>query len=249
MSSLRGKNVLITGGTTGIGFETARAFLAASANVIVTGANPERVASAERSLGANCAGIVSDNASPAASRELSKACEARFGHLDVLVANAGVCKASNIHDVTEAAFDHEMDINFKGTLFLIQACLPLLRPGSVILMTTSVNDVKGIPGQLVYSATKAAMRSMVRTLAAELAPRKIRVNGVAPGPIDTPIFDKALPIPEEAAAMKALEAKFGVMDRIGKPEEVAAAFVFLAGERAGFITGIDLPVAGGWGDV
>jgi NAD(P)-dependent dehydrogenase (short-subunit alcohol dehydrogenase family) len=93
------------------------------------------------------------------------------------------------------------------------------------------------------------MRSMVRTLAAELAPRKIRVNGVAPGPIDTPIFDKALPIPEEAAAMKALEAKFGVMDRIGKPEEVAAAFVFLAGERAGFITGIDLPVAGGWGDV
>lgn len=249
MGEFTDKKVLVTGGTTGIGFATARAFLEGGADVLITGANAERVKSAAERLGPRCDGLVADNAQVAGGRAAATACEARFGRLDVLVANAGVCLTSHIDSLDEAGFDREMATNFKGTFFLIQACLPLLGPGACILVTTSINDVKGFPGQVVYSATKAALRSMVRTLAAELAPKKIRVNGVAPGPIDTPIYGKISPDSALVDSIKSAEVQSTVMKRLGRPEEIADAFLFLASERASYITGIDLRVDSGWADI
>lgn len=240
---------LVTGGTTGIGFATAEAFLKEGATVIITGANEERLKQAKTRLGERCHAFAADNARPEASKALAEFCRDQFGRVDVLIANAGICLGSNISAVTEAEYDREMDINLKGTLFLIQHCLPLIPRGGAIAITTSGNDDQGIPGQLVYSATKAALRSVVRTLAAELAPRGIRVNGVAPGPIDTPIFDKAVPDPRAAQAMREFEAGLPALKRLGRPSEVADAFVYLSGQKASFITGANLRVDGGWVDI
>ncbi len=241
--------VVVTGGTTGIGFATAEAFLKEGASVIITGASKERLKQASARLGEGCHAFLADNARPEASKTLAEFCRTRFGRIDVLIANAGICLGSKIADVTEAEYDREMDINLKGTLFLIQYCLPLIPHGGAIAITTSGNDDQGIPGQLIYSATKAALRSVVRTLAAELAPRAIRVNGVAPGPIDTPIFDKALPDPKAAKAMREFEAGLPALKRLGRPSEVADAFVYLSGQKASFITGANLRVDGGWVDI
>lgn len=243
------KIVLVTGGTTGIGFATARSFLAEGATVVITGANADRLEAARAQLGQNCHAFRADNALPADSQKLADHCRKLFGRIDVLIANAGICLGSEILSVTESAYDREMGINLKGTLFLIQHCVPLMPRGSAISITTSGNDDQGIAGQLVYSATKAALRSIVRTLAAELAPSGIRVNGVAPGPIDTPIFDKAFPDREAAERMRVFEAGLPALKRLGRPEEVADAFVYLSGQKASFITGANLRVDGGWVDI
>ncbi len=249
MTQDAGRIVLVSGATTGIGFATAEAFLQEGATVIITGANDARLTRAKTELGERCHAFLADNARLEASKALADFCRDRFGRIDVLIANAGICLGSTIVDVTEAEYDREMDINLKGTLFLIQHCVPLIPSGGAIAITTSGNDDQGIPGQLVYSATKAALRSVVRTLAAELAPRGIRVNGVAPGPIDTPIFDKALPDPKAAQAMREFEAGLPALKRLGRPSEVADAFVYLAGRKASFITGANLRVDGGWVDI
>jgi NAD(P)-dependent dehydrogenase (short-subunit alcohol dehydrogenase family) len=249
MDEFTGRNVLVTGGTTGIGFATAKLFIERGANVLITGLSPDRVERATTQLGSRCRGIVADNSSIGDSQNLADSCRQAFDALDVVVANAGVTYISKLDSLDEEAFDREMSINFKGTVFLIKACLPLIREGGCILTTTSVNDVKGFTGMLVYSATKAALRSMVRTLAVELAPRKIRVNAVAPGPIDTPIFAKLAEDPREVEKLKSDESGAVLMRRMGRAEEIAAAFVFLAGPQAGFITGANLRVDGGWADI
>jgi NAD(P)-dependent dehydrogenase (short-subunit alcohol dehydrogenase family) len=243
------KTILVTGATTGIGFATANSFALRGARVLITGSDAQRVQGALERLGTNCDGIAADYVQHGTAGAIASFCRERAGSLDVMVLNAGICLTNHIESLDEAEFDREMSVNFRGAILTVSACLPLMKSGGSILFTTSVNDVIGVPGQLVYSASKAALRSAVRTLTAELAPRGIRVNAVAPGPIETPIFDKLAPNPEAAAKAKANEANLTVAQRIGQPEEIAAAFLFLAGADASYIRGVDLRVDGGWGDI
>jgi NAD(P)-dependent dehydrogenase (short-subunit alcohol dehydrogenase family) len=247
--SLAGKHALVTGGTTGIGYAIAAELIGAGARVMVTGQDSERVRAAAAKLGPKAIGQVADNRSVPDIERLADRVKSTFGTLDILVANAGVTWAAKIEDVTERDFDGQWGINFKGNFFVIQKCLPLMPKGASIVMTSSCNDVKGFPTMAVYSATKAAIRSLVRTLAVELAERKIRVNSVAPGPIDTPIYEKIGLSPGETEKMRQDEAGATIMKRIGQPAEIGRAALFLASDAASYITGANLRVDGGWSDV
>lgn len=247
--SLDSKSALVTGGTTGIGFASAQALIEAGARVMVSGQDEGRLRAAVAKLGPRATGVVADNKSVADIDRLAGRVREAFGTLDVLVANAGVTWAARIEDVTETDFDAQMAINFKGNFFAIQKCLPLIPRGGSIVMTSSCNDAKGFVTMAVYSATKAAVRSLVRTLAVELADRGIRVNSVAPGPIDTPIYEKIGLSPDDTEKMRRDEANATTMKRIGRPEEIGRAVLFLASDAASYVTGANLRVDGGWTDV
>lgn len=246
---LTGKTALVTGGTTGIGFATAQALLAAGAMVIVTGQNPDRVEAAAGRLGPKATGIVADNRSMADIARLAEAVRQRCGSLSILVPNAGVTWAGPLEAVTEDEFDGQFAINLKGNFFIVQNCLPFMKPGSSIVMLASAYDAKGVATMGIYSATKAAIRSLVRTLATELAPRGIRVNSVAPGPIDTPIYEKIGLSPADTEKLRTDEANITLLKRMGAPEEVGRAIAFLASDAASYITGANLRVDGGWTDI
>jgi NAD(P)-dependent dehydrogenase (short-subunit alcohol dehydrogenase family) len=247
--ALQDRTALVTGGTTGIGHAVAKDLIEAGARVLITGQDAGRVASAAAALGPRAAGFAADSRSVAACDLLAEHARALFGHLDILVANAGVTWMGRIEEVSESSFDGQMAINFKGAFFTVQKCLPLLRTGASIVMTASCLDEKGIPGVGVYSASKAAVRSLVRTLAAELADRGIRVNSVAPGPIDTPIYDKLSADPGQAERYRREEAGATLMKRMGNPAEVARVVTFLASDAASFMTGANVRVDGGWTDI
>jgi NAD(P)-dependent dehydrogenase (short-subunit alcohol dehydrogenase family) len=247
--SLAGKRAVVTGATTGIGFAVAKALIRAGGRVLITGQNAERVATANRELGANAIGVVADCRSLADIRQAMRRAQETLGQVDVLVANAGVTWPSKIEDVSESSFDDQMAINVRGVFFSIQQCLPLMTTGGSIVMTSSCMDAKGYPEMAVYSASKAAVRSLVRSLAAELADRRIRVNSVAPGPIDTPIFDKLASSRAVADKARRDEANETAMKRLGSADEVANAVLFLAGDQASYVTGANLRVDGGWTDL
>jgi NAD(P)-dependent dehydrogenase (short-subunit alcohol dehydrogenase family) len=246
---MSGKCALVTGGTTGIGYGIAETLIAAGARVIVTGQDQARVAAAAKQLGPEAIGEVADNRSGADIARLAQRAKEHFGRLDALIANAGVTWTAKIEDVTEADFDAQMAINLKGNFFVIQKCLPLIPRGGSIVMTSSANDAKGFAGMAVYSASKAAIRSLVRTLAIELADRGIRVNSVAPGPIDTPIYEKIGLSEAETEQLRRDEANLTTMKRMGKAVEVGRAVAFLASDAASYITGANLRVDGGWADI
>ncbi|MGH6880297.1 SDR family NAD(P)-dependent oxidoreductase [Hypericibacter sp.] len=246
---LAGKHALVTGGTTGIGFAAAKALAEAGARVMITGQNADRVRNAASQLGPHALGVVADNRSVDAIARVAAQARDVFGKLDILVANAGVTWSAPIEQVSEADFDAQMAINFRGSFFAVQKCLPLMGRGGSIVMTSSCLDAKGIPGMAVYSASKAAVRSLVRTLAAELAARGIRVNSVAPGPIDTPIYDKLGLSPADADKVRNEEAQATIMKRLGAPSEVGQAILFLASDAASYVTGANLRVDGGWTDI
>ena len=247
--SMAGKHALVTGGTTGIGYAIAEALAGAGARVMITGQDAARVKAAAAKLGSQAIGIVADNRSINAIEALAAEAKARLGRIDVLAANAGVTWTAKIEDVTETDYDGQWGINFKGNYFVIQKCLPLMPRGSAIVMTSSGNDAMGFDSMSVYSATKAAIRSLVRSLAVELAPRGIRVNSVAPGPIDTPIYEKIGLSPDATEQLRKDEAGLTVLKRMGKPEEVGRAALFLASDAASYITGANLRVDGGWADI
>lgn len=240
---------LITGGTTGIGFTTAKFLLDQGAQVVVTGRNAKALAQAQAELGPRAQVIASDAADEADVKRLFAQIKEQYGRLDVLFLNAGIAKFGGLEQASLAEFDEMWRINIRGPWLAIREALPLLKPGASIVVNTSVVDVKGMAGTSAYSATKAALRSLVRTAAAELAPKKIRVNAVSPGPIETPIFEKAGMPPAAVEGFLASVTPQIPLGRVGRSEEVAAAALFLASGAASFITGSELAVDGGLAQV
>ena len=247
MSKLRGKVVLVTGGSNGIGFATAKRFVEEGAFVFVTGRRRAELDAAVKSLGANAVGVQGDVANLVDLDRLFGVVREKKGHLDVLFANAGVASMGVFGTVTEEHFDREFDINVKGTFFTVQKALPLLRDGASVILNASVVASKGNPAVSVYSATKAALRSFARTWTTDLKARKIRVNVVSPGPIDTDGL-RGL----RGATSEQLSAGIGAavpLGRLGQPDEIAKAVVFLASDDSSFVTGTELFVDGGFAQV
>jgi NAD(P)-dependent dehydrogenase (short-subunit alcohol dehydrogenase family) len=245
MGRLKGKIALITGGTSGIGFATAQLFQKEGAQVIVTGRNPKTVEDAQKALGPSALAVASDASNLADTDALMKIVSEKFGRLDVLFANAGITQFAPVEQVDESFFDRHFDLNVKGLFFTVKKSLALLSDGGAVLLNASVASRKGFAGASIYSATKAAVRSFGRTLAAELAPRRIRVITISPGPVATALFSK-LEMPKEAADAVAAGWTAGVaLKRIGRPEEIANLALFLASDEASFITGTEVFADGG----
>lgn len=243
MNAYEGKNVVITGGSSGLGLAAAELLVDRGARVLITGRDKEKLDSARRRLGERATAVRSDSASMADIEELARLVRAEFDAVDAVFVNAGVTAFAPFESTPEAQYDELFAVNTKGPYFTVQKLAPLLREGAGVVLTTSVADSKGLDMISVYSATKAALRSMTRSLARELLPRRVRVNAVSPGPIATGILDATLP-PDVADRMKAEMRAQNPMQRFGEPAEVAATVAYLAFE-ATFTTGAEIPVDGG----
>lgn len=243
MARYTNKVAVITGGSTGIGFATARHFAAEGGRVIITGRTAQPLERAATEIGAQALPVVADTSKLAdIDRLVAKVKEQ--GGLDFLFVNAGIARMSPLEAENESSYDEILNVNTKGAYFTVQKLAPHIHEGGAVVLNTSVVNVKGFPAMSAYSASKAALRSLARTFATELLPRKIRVNAVSPGPIETPIFDK-MGIPESAKADTARQFTEVVpMKRFGRAEEVARAALYL-GFDATFTTGAELPVDGG----
>jgi len=246
MGKLDGKAALITGGTSGIGLATARLFLEEGARVAITGQDEGRIAEAAEQLGDGVAAVRAEMSSLKDIEAMVEEARDRFGGLDVLFVNAGVTWAAPFGEVDEQAFDGQVAINLKGPFFTVQKAAPVLNEGASVILTTSNLGEMGMPGMSVYSASKAALRSLARTLAAELVGRGVRVNALAPGPTETPIYGKLGMPPEAVEAMAGQIAGQIPMKRFGRPEEIARAALFLASDDSSFVLGEEVLVDGGW---
>jgi NAD(P)-dependent dehydrogenase (short-subunit alcohol dehydrogenase family) len=239
---LQGKVAVITGGTTGIGLATAKLFVREGAHVIVTGRRQKELDEAVKAIGSNVTGVQGDIAKLTDLDRLYEVVRAE-GRIDIVFANAGVAEFAPFGKITEEHFDKLFDINVKGTFFTVQKALPLLNDGGSIILNGSVASIKGTPAFGVYGATKAALRSFVRTWTSDLKDRHIRSNVVSPGPTDTPVIDGQ---PADAIARILSTIPMG---RMGEADEIANAVLFLASDDSSFITGIELFVDGGRGQV
>ena len=235
---LQGKVAVITGGTSGIGLAAAKLFVREGAYVFITGRRQKELDAAVQAIGRNVTGVQGDVARSADLDRLYEAVKTK-GRIDVVFANAGVAEFAPFGKITEEHFDRLFDTNVKGTLFTVQKALALMNDGGSIILNGSVASVKGTPAFGVYGATKAALRSFVRTWTSDLKDRHIRSNVVSPGPTDTPIVDGQA---EDAIARIVSTIPMG---RMGDPDEIAKAALFLASDDSSFVTGIELFVDGG----
>lgn len=245
MDRLKGKRALITGGTSGIGLETARQFLAEGARVAITGKNPETLESARKELGTSTLVIPSDAGDSAAQKQLAEVLRKEFGGLDILFVNAGIAVLKPVQQWDETAFDRTFAMNVKGPYFLIQALLRLFANPASIVLNASVNAHIGMPNTSVYGASKAALLSLARTLSGELIQRGVRVNAISPGPISTPLYSKLGFSDAELKNVAASIQSQVPAGRFGNPSEIAKAVVFLASEESAFTVGGELLIDGG----
>ena len=240
MKKLEGKVAIITGATSGMALATAKLFVEEGAHVFITGRRQQQLDEAVKAIGNNVTGVQGDAGKLADLDRLYETVKAKKSHIDILYASAGVGDFGiPIGSVTEESFDKTFDVNVRGTLFTVQKALPLMRDGGSIIMTGSIAGVKGFPGMGVYNASKAAVRSFARTWTNDLKDRKIRVNVLSPGSIDTGVF---VGVPKE---VKDQFVSLIPMGRIGESEEIARVALFLASNDSSFVTGIELFVDGG----
>lgn len=242
---LQNKIAVVTGGNSGIGFATAQEFKAQGARVVIIGRNAEAVKKAAQEIGGDTLGVTADVSRVADIDRAFQEIREKLGRVDVLFVNAGVAKFVPLSDTDEAVFDEMTDANFKGAYFTVQRALPLLSEGASVIFTSTTAVHFGMPGASVYAAGKAALNSLAKTLAIELAPKKIRVNVVSPGPIATPIFEK---MGMEKEARDAMAAGIGAqvpLGRFGESAEIAKAVAYLASDDSAFVTGTEILADGG----
>ncbi len=245
MKKLEGKVAVITGGNSGIGLATAVEFAREGASVVISGRDSKTLESAAKQIGGDVLAVVSDVSRLPDIDKLIAAVTKKYGRIDVLFVNAGVAKFAPMETFTEAQFDEMVDINFKGAFFTVQKALPLLKKGASVIFTTSVANEIGMATSSIYAATKAAVRSLARTMSGELIAKGIRVNAVQPGPIQTPIFGRMGMTADQAGDMAKNIAAQVPLGRMGASEEVAKAAVFLASSDSSFTLGAEIPVDGG----
>jgi NAD(P)-dependent dehydrogenase (short-subunit alcohol dehydrogenase family) len=249
MKALEGKVAVITGGSSGIGLATAKLFQQAGAKVAISGRSQQSLDQAAQKLGPGTVAVRSDVSKLGDLDQLFAVVSEKLGRIDVLFANAGIAKFAAVSDVSEGAYDETFDINVKGVFFTVQKAIPFLNDNASVILNTSFVNQAGVPTTSVYAASKAAVRSLARSISSELAGRGIRVNVVSPGPISTPIYSK-LGLPKEAVDAFAANIVSQVpLKRFGKPEEVAQTALFLASSASSYITGVELNVDGGLGQV
>src|SRR5881296_1843956 len=249
MGKLDGKIALVTGGNSGIGLATAKEFAGEGAYVFITGRRDAELTAAVKEIGSNVTGVRGDVSNPSDVDRLFAQIQREKGQLHVLFANAGVARYAALGTITEELYDSIFDINVKGLLFTVQKALPLMPDGASIILNASIVGSKGFAANSVYSATKAAVRSFARTWTTELKDRRIRVNAVSPGPIDTPGLNDL--VASTGAGEQRLKTLSTIvpLGRLGTPDEIAKAVVFLASDDASFITGTELFVDGGFAQV
>lgn len=246
-SRMQDKLVVVTGGNSGIGLETARQVVAEGGSVAIFGRNRESLDAALAELGERAFAVQGDATHRPDLDRLFAEVTRHFGRpVDALFVNAGIAKPSPFDETDEAFFDQLFDVNVKGAYFTVQAALPHLATKASVIFTTSALDEKGMPGMSVYSSTKAALRSLARSLAAELHPRGVRVNSIAPGPVETPIYERMGLPAEQLEGMAGQILSATPAGRFGRPEEIARAALFLASDDSTYVLGAELAVDGGF---
>jgi len=249
MKRLEGKVAVVTGGNSGIGLASAQRLKEEGARVAISGRNQKTLDEATALLGKDVLALQTDVAKLSEIDKFFDAVTKKFGKIDILFANAGIGKFVPFDQTSEELYDEMFDINAKGAYFTVQKALPHLNDGASVILNTSVVSHEGIVNGSAYAATKAAMRSMTRSMAAELVDRNIRVNAVAPGPIATPILSRSGMPKEQVDELAKMLIATVPMKRLGKSEEVAGAVAFLASSDASFITGVEIDVDGGRGQI
>jgi NAD(P)-dependent dehydrogenase (short-subunit alcohol dehydrogenase family) len=246
---LDGKIAVITGGNSGIGLATAKRFVDEGAFVFITGRRQEELDAAVKEIGRNVVGVRGDVSNLADLDRLYATVKQQKGRVDILFANAGGGTFMPLGQITEEHFDKTFDINVKGLLFTAQKALPLMPDGGSIVLNASIVSIKGMPAFSVYSATKAAVRSFARTWTVDLKERRIRVNALSPGPIETPGVDSLVKSKDEAKQLRTNLAAGVPLGRMGTADEIAKAAVFLASDDSSFVSGVELFVDGGMAQV
>ena len=249
MKKLENKVAIVTGATSGMGLQTAKRYLEEGAKVVLTGRSQEKLDALQNELSGDYLLVKAEASSTEDSKDLIAKTVNHFGKIDVLFLNAGIFRLETIDGLTEEIFDEVHNINVRGPVFTVQAAYEHFNEGASIIFNTSVVNIKGFGGMTAYASSKAALRSIVRTLATEFGPKGIRVNAIAPGPIDTPIYGKHNVPQENIDAMASNFPSMVSLGRFGNSDEIATTALFLASSDSSYITGAEIPVDGGFAQV